>query len=68
MKQRLKQFLCQHPASRGCGCVSRAFVTHTTLMLRTATVAAAVWNLDQHLPLRENKLLTLLCILILSRF
>lgn len=25
-------------------------------MLRTATVPAAVWNLDQHLPLREKQI------------
>lgn len=36
------------------GMYFHAWIIRTAYMLRTATVGATVWNLDQHLPLREN--------------
>lgn len=45
-----------------------AFATRTACVLRTAAAGAAVWNLDQHLPLRENRVLTSLNMFAFSSF
>lgn len=58
MKEELKQFQYQHPPPVGVFLCffPHHFVTHTAFVLRTAAVPAAVWNLDQHLPLREKQI------------